>query len=49
MPQRRRGFKDDLKKYIGFSYMELGEEGRGIPGGGNEISKDLRGGMSIGN
>lgn len=29
--------------------MELGEEGRGISGGGNEISKDLRGGMFIGN
>lgn len=28
--------------------MELGEEGEGFPGGGNEVSKDWEGGVSPG-
>ena len=47
--QRRKGFKDDLKEYIEFTNMELGEEGEGFPGSGNEVSKGLERGVSTGN
>ena len=43
MTQTRRGFKDDPKEYVDFLYTELGEDGEGFPGGGNKVSKDLRG------
>ena len=46
---QRGGFKDDLKEYIEFPYVELHEEGKGFPGGGNEVSKGLEGGRSPGN
>lgn len=40
MPQKR-GFKDGLKAYIEVPYVELHEEGKSFPGGGNGVSKDL--------